>query len=125
MARDPEELHPAYGAPCGRVSGGRGLMEPLPFACSLSSADLEDRSQAWLRLVNGWAVARRPIEGGVQVDFRPAPGLVESLRDLIALESECCPWMDIHLNQEQGIRLCVTGPEGTANELRRLFGVSS
>jgi hypothetical protein len=100
-------------------------MEPLPIACSLSSADLADRAQAWSRLVNGWAVARAPIDDGVQINFRPAPGLIESLRELVALESECCPWMNMRLTEDPGIQLRVTGPGDTAGELRRMFGVSA
>jgi len=99
-------------------------MEELPIACSLSPSDLADRTQAWAGIIGGWGVRRVPVDGGVRISFRAAPGLLASLHQLVALERECCPWMSMEVTAEPEIELQVTGPDDAVNELRRMFGVT-
>jgi hypothetical protein len=101
------------------------MREELPIACSLSAADLADRTQAWGRLVDGWGTSREAIPNGVRLHFRAADGVQASLTQLVALEAECCPWMAMQLASGEDVVLTVTGPQGTSDELRRMFGLST
>ena len=90
------------------------MKEILPMACTLTAADLRDRQKAWLK-VGTYAKGSAEVPGGIVFTFTAAPGLYYSLRELARLEAECCPWMDLQVQNTPGdINLTVTaaGPDG-------------
>jgi hypothetical protein len=87
---------------------------PLPIACTLSGASLEERGM-WLRRLGEAALidgARR----GNRLDLRFRPEAEADARELVRAEGECCPFLSFDLPRGAGeVRLAVTGPpEATA-----------
>ena len=90
------------------------MEEIRAIACTLTEADLRDRQTAWLK-VGTYAKGSVEIPGGIAFTFAAAPGVCDSLRELVRLEAECCPWMEFHVQNTPGdISLTVTaaGPDG-------------
>jgi len=65
-----------------------------PVACTLTSADLAAQSQRWERLAARAMAGRTETADGLRMFFRPEPGAEEELRELVAVENECCRWAD-------------------------------
>lgn len=85
------------------------MEEAIPIACTLTAADLADRQQAWLK-VGTYASSATEVPGGLAFAFRPVPGVHESLRELVALEAECCEWMAFSLEPAAGtLTMTITG----------------
>jgi hypothetical protein len=86
-----------------------------PIVCTLTAAELGDRGAAW-RKVCAYALASEAVPGGVRITFAPVTGVPESLRELVRLEADCCPWMAFAIEQQSagGTHLSVTaqGEEG-------------
>ena len=68
------------------------MTEPRPVVCTLTSSDLRDRGAAWRKLFASGLLNRDRVPGGIRLSAQP--GAVEALRELIALERECCAWID-------------------------------
>lgn len=84
----------------------------LPVACSLTSADLNDRERAWRKLLANGLVLRERIPGGVRLSA--APRAAAALMKLIDLERECCGW--IHFDVESASAAALTA-EGEGEEV--------
>ena len=85
------------------------MEETIPIACTLTAADLADRQQAWLKL-GTYAIGATEVPGGLAFAFRAVPGVHESLRELVALEAECCEWMAFSLDPTAGtVTMTITG----------------
>ena len=68
---------------------GRGM---VPVACTLTPADLAVQGGRWERLA-AWALTERAeTVHGLRLSFHPGPGTEEELRQLAAVENECCRW---------------------------------
>jgi hypothetical protein len=66
----------------------------LPVACALTSADLAAQTGRWQQLAARAMTGRADTSYGLRMCLRPAPGVEEELRTLVAVENECCPWAD-------------------------------
>jgi hypothetical protein len=87
------------------------MEETRPIACTLTDGDLRDRRKAWLKVGN-YAKGSGEIPGGMAFTFVAAPGVDDSLRELVRLEAECCPWMDFRLeNTSIEVNLTVTATD--------------
>lgn len=67
----------------------------IPNACSLTAPELAERRRAFAAL---------PLleDTGARLRYRDEPGVEDALRDLIRLESECCPSVRFDLSRENG-----------------------
>jgi hypothetical protein len=63
-----------------------------PVACSLTPTDLAEQSGRWERLAARALTERAETEHGLRLSFRPEPGAEEEVRQLVAVENECCRW---------------------------------
>jgi hypothetical protein len=63
-----------------------------PVACSLTLAGLAEQGGRWERLVARALTGRAETEHGLRLFFRPDPDVEEELRQLAAVESQCCRW---------------------------------
>jgi hypothetical protein len=63
-----------------------------PVACTLTTAGLAEQSGRWERLAARALTERAKTEHGLRLSFRPEPGAEEELRQLVAIENECCRW---------------------------------
>ncbi len=77
--------------------------DPVPVACTLTSADLAAQSDRWEQLATRAMTGRAETAHGLRLFFRPGPGAEEELRALVAVENDCCPWADwtVETNDEQ------------------------
>jgi hypothetical protein len=82
-------------------------LRPRPVACTLSAADLHERSAAWDRLLESGQVRRTRVRGGLQL--KPEPTAVKTLMRLIVLERECCPWIDFEVGDDSTVTLTAEG----------------
>lgn len=79
-----------------------------PLECSLDGTELAQRLDAW-RQVLARATTRRVEDGRVVVSYPNEPQLRERLRELIALEGECCSFLRFDVEER---------PEAIVTELR-------
>jgi hypothetical protein len=87
---------------------------PLPIACTLTGASLEERA-VWLGRL-GEAALIDGARGGDRLDLRFRPEAADDVHELVRAESECCPFLSFEVDRGAGeVRLAVTGPpEATA-----------
>ena len=78
------------------------------LVCSLTATDYRDRQAAW-RKVGNYVTASTAVPGGLRMSFAPTRRLADSLKELVRLEGECCPWMAFALSESpHGIELSIT-----------------
>jgi hypothetical protein len=95
----------------------------LPIACSLGVDDLEGRGRQWSE-VFAHATNRSSIAGGLLVTFPGEAELSAALADLIAKETNCCPWMAMDLAQGPdaiSLRITSSDPMGE-RQIEAWFG---
>ena len=82
---------------------------PLPIACTLTGASLEERAQ-WLQRLGQAAL----IEGARRDDrleLRFRSEAEADARELVRAEGECCPFLSFEVDRgADEVRLTVTGP---------------
>lgn len=79
-----------------------------PVVCTLSAAQLGRRSMRWKDALARYIRKTNRIPGGLSIELKRGAPMDEFL-DLIRLESECCKWMDIELNEDDsGAKLTIT-----------------
>ena len=87
-------------------------MQPLPIACSLDATDQSSRRQEWQRLLEEALVERAPVSAGVRMMFVSNPESLAMIERLIALERDCCAWIDWTI-RPAGASLTVEATAGT------------
>ena len=95
-----------------------------PIACSLSSAELQQRRSDVLLKIKSALKEVQELEDGYLYSFHSTPERLDELTNLIALEHACCPFLRFCLTVEPsdgGISLELTGPVGTKEFLATLF----
>jgi len=102
-------------------------MQDLPVACSLTGPELQERRSRLLEKVAAAMQEVKELENGFAYRFPPDEDWIQVLANLIALERQCCPFLefDLRLGPGQGpIWLELTGPEGAKEFLTTLFSVN-
>jgi hypothetical protein len=66
--------------------------EPVPIACSLSSAGLAAQGDRWKRLAATSLAERAETADGLRLTFRAGSESEGELRALAAVETDCCAW---------------------------------
>jgi hypothetical protein len=95
-------------------------------ACSLPPAGLDSRLADWAEVLAG-AVDRTTVTGGVQVTLPSDPVLAHRITGLVALEQQCCSFLDIALTSRASGRLVltVTGPDDALSLVHGLLGTTA
>ena len=78
-----------------------------PIACSLSASEYRRRAAEIRALLRDALVSREPIAGGERLTFTADAGVYERVTELMAAETECCPFLSMELT----LALEVTQPE--------------
>jgi hypothetical protein len=73
-----------------------------PVACTLTSAELAAQRDRWERLAARAMTERSETADGLRICFRPEPGAEDELRELVAVEKECCRWADWTVEWDDG-----------------------
>jgi hypothetical protein len=100
-------------------------MNDLPIACSLTSAEFQERRQTILKKLGSAVVEVRELEDGYTYSFASGGQRLTEIGSMIELERQCCPFLRFRLTVEANdgpIGLELTGPEGTKEFLREVFG---
>jgi hypothetical protein len=91
-----------------------------PIACSLSSADYAERRAHIDEIARAALLAREPTESGARMTF--TAGAEDALRELIAAEAECCPFLRMELRGDgDTLTLDVTGPDDAQPIIAEMF----
>ena len=96
----------------------------IPIACSLSSAELQQRRSEVLLKIKSHVQQVQELDNGYAYRFHSTPERLDELTNLISLEHACCPFLRFCLTVEPadgGISLELTGPPGTKEFLATLF----
>jgi hypothetical protein len=87
----------------------------LPIACSLGPHELAGRADEWRALGESALIGAARTEAAAVQRYRRAPEVEARLRELVALEAECCPFLDFERAEEgDEIVLKVSGPPEAA-----------
>jgi hypothetical protein len=101
------------------------MAEDTPVACSLGTDALESRLAAIAR-----AGAEGLLSGGIEGDcrllrFRDTKAMRRQLEEIVAAESECCPFLELALAEEgDELVLSIAAPDhaqGIADDLAEAF----
>lgn len=85
--------------------------DELPIACSLEPRSADARILRWQALADRALLASQRDGGAARQRYRDDAGVDTELEDLIALERQCCPFLDFNLDRADGeLVLDVTGP---------------
>jgi hypothetical protein len=88
--------------------------QPKPVACCLGAGDLADRVARWKAVAARAAGERLTTEHGVRLSFTATPGVADELRDLAALEADCCSFATWTVHETVGhVVVDVTGDSPT------------
>jgi hypothetical protein len=68
--------------------------ETPPVACTLGPAELGGQVGRWRELYARSGTERTETDYGLRVGFRRDRSVERELRDLVAVEIECCAWAD-------------------------------
>jgi hypothetical protein len=92
-------------------------MTDLPIACTLPAAAVPDR----LALIESLApLDREPIPGGSRLRFRP--DAEPRVRELVALEAECCPFLTFAVTRDDdAVVVDVTGAPDAQPVIAQFF----
>ncbi|MDP8931127.1 MAG: hypothetical protein M3O70_21780 [Actinomycetota bacterium] len=74
-----------------------------PVACSLERLELDERLRTWRSLASRALAHAEPTEAGARFVFRADADVRRELGELIALERECCPWIDFAVQEDESI----------------------
>ncbi|HEY2056021.1 MAG TPA: hypothetical protein VGH14_18960 [Solirubrobacterales bacterium] len=97
-----------------------------PIACSLSGSGLKDRHRELGRFGSKNLIGRSSDAKGQSLRFRRTEDSTRSLREIVAAERECCPFLDLELIESaEELELRIAAPEDArvvADELAAAFG---
>jgi hypothetical protein len=96
----------------------------FPVACSLTSAELQERQERLLKKVRSEVAEIKELENGFAYKFPAGKERITELAQLIDLEHQCCPFLRFQLTVESDdghLWLEMTGPEGTKDFLAEVF----
>lgn len=77
-----------------------------PIVCTLDATDLAGREGVWQELLRSGLVQRERVPGGIRLSAQP--DAVGVLLQLVALERECCAWIDYEVG-ESSVTLTAEG----------------
>lgn len=96
------------------------MSDERPIVCTLTPGELQDRGAAWQKLFASGLLHREVIPDGIML--RADPGAAGALSDLVALERECCAWIDFEVD---GSAVRMTAPGAGAEVLAGMFSPST
>ena len=77
------------------------------------------------RLFSDALLSSRLDASGLLLSFAPRPGVIAAMRDLLAREARCCPFLHSEVvEEEEALEVRVSAPEAGAGALANLFGLA-
>jgi hypothetical protein len=99
------------------------LTQPAPIACSLDAGGLRTQAHRWAALVSGAGIDRAATAEGVTLTFRADPQVERELRELAAIENECCAWAswEVRADGNGGLLIQARAGDDGAATLQAMF----
>jgi len=98
----------------------------LPVACTLGASDGPARLQRWQQLHQIAAPTAQLTDGELEVRYRPGPGVLAELQDLVAEERVCCAFVSWAVTEDGGQPvLRVTAPRGSSQDIEPIAAIFS
>ena len=92
------------------------------IACTLTSAELRARRAATAQMAQTALRSRSAVAHGERLVF--AAAAESALRELVALEARCCPFLTVDLRRTRDtLELTITGPDEASPIIAALFRV--
>jgi hypothetical protein len=96
-----------------------------PMACSLTGSAMRERFVAWAKLGQRYLRSAESHAAGVTLRYRRAAGVEQELRELVALEAECCGFLSFELEErEHEWVLGVYGPSEAVPLIQQCWGAT-
>jgi MerR family transcriptional regulator, copper efflux regulator len=93
-----------------------------PIACKLTADQAAQRAEETAAIAERALRRREPIADGQRLRFEGGGELEARLRELIAAEAECCPFMQMSLRRAgDEVELDITGPDEAQPIIDALF----
>jgi hypothetical protein len=93
-----------------------------PIACTLTAADHAARAAETADLARRALRSRERTADGARLTFDPSPETERRLRDLVAAEAECCPFLRLDLRAApDALVLEIAGPAEAEPIVAELF----
>jgi len=73
-----------------------------PVTCTLTAEGRQRMGDGWKATLQRGNARVRALENGVEVDLKGDDALLHELRRLVAIEADCCRWMNIALREHRG-----------------------
>jgi hypothetical protein len=103
---------------------GQGITPDLApdIACDLGEEKAAAQAGRWLRLAREAGLGRTETADGLEIRFRGGTAAERELRDLVAVESKCCPWARWGVDRADGeLVLRVSSTPAGAAALHAMF----
>lgn len=101
-------------------------MPEIPIACTLPPDAYRARTDELGALARPALRTREPTACGERLVFTDTPGVERRLRDVIAAESRCCPFLRMELTRTpRGLVLEIAGAEDARPVIAQLFASAS
>jgi hypothetical protein len=98
-------------------------MKELPIACSLDAEQLAERKERWRALGEHSLISTDRSDDGARQRYRGGAAIEAELRDLVELEAECCPFLDLRVERvDAEIWLEISGPPEAGETIAELVG---
>jgi len=91
----------------------------LAFACTLNSGDFEDRHAGIRNLSYRHLLSSRREPRALRLTYTAAARA--EVEDVVAKETECCPFLDFELEVGEIVQLTITAKENAASAADELF----
>jgi len=100
-------------------------MAAIPIACELTDKELQRRRKEYLSKMAASLTAVEELDDGFRYRFPLGEKTLSDLAEIIDLERKCCPFLSFKLALaagEEALSLELTGPDGTKEIVKSLFG---
>lgn len=91
----------------------------LAIACTLDATDFKDRVTGIRDLASRHLLSSR--RETLRLHLVYAAAALPEVQDLVAQESECCAFLDFHMQSGDRVELTITAPESAASAADELF----
>jgi hypothetical protein len=110
------------GATMPTVTNIDDRRSPQPDGCTLGGDGFKAQLSRWLELRARAQIDRIETADGIRLIFASAPGVEAELRELVAVELECCSWADWNVERRaDSLVLDVRSTPDGASTLHALF----
>jgi hypothetical protein len=96
----------------------------LTIACTLTDLQFQERRASVLKRASDAVLEKKELDDGYSYRFSLDRISISELAQLIAVERECCPFLQFDLHFEPGegpVWMELTGPDGTKDFLNSIF----